>query len=75
MTLRNTMPRYPRITGIDLAAGGSEKAGMTMYLPHAGRPGCGYTVIIDEQVALHRLGLLPVRCKSCRELLTDCEGA
>jgi hypothetical protein len=63
------------ITGVDLAAPDSEKNGMTMYLPHVGRPGCGYTVLIDEQVELHRLGLLPVRCKSCHELLTDCEAA
>ena len=74
MTLRNILPGENLISGFDLAKPGSEDTGTTMFLPHIGRPGCGYTVIIDEQVMLHRLGLFPVRCKSCHELLTDCEG-
>ena len=40
-----------------------------MYVPHAGRPACGNTMIDGGQVNLFRLGLLPLQCKTCRENL------
>jgi hypothetical protein len=63
------------VIGVDMA-GGRDETLRTMYLPHPGRPGCGYTLVLDEQVDLFRLGLLPLRCKSCREMITEVkEGA
>jgi hypothetical protein len=64
-----TIP-HSMITGRDLAAG-DDQTGQVLFLPHAHHPGCGFTILMDEQIALHRLGLLPVRCKSCGELMTD----
>lgn len=64
----------PMIAGCDLAAGPDQTV-ETMYVPHAHHPGCRYTVLSDEQLVLFNLGLLPLRCKSCGELLTDREGA
>ena len=54
---------------------GPDQTTRALYLPHAGRPGCGYTLLMDEEITLYGLGLMPVRCKSCLELMTDCEGA
>ena len=54
---------------------GPDQTTRALYLPHDGRPGCGYTLLVDEEIALYRLGIMPVRCKSCGELLTDCEAA
>jgi hypothetical protein len=53
----------------------SDQTARTLYLPHEGYPGCGYTLLMDEEIDLYRLGILPVQCKSCCELMTDMEGA
>jgi hypothetical protein len=45
-----------------------------MLLRHPGRPGCGYTAVFKKYIPLYRLGILPVRCKSCGELITGKEG-
>ena len=45
----------------------------TIFLPHEGHPGCGYTQLKGGQVTLHRLGLLPMRCKSCLEMLAPAD--
>ena len=63
-----------RLTGVDPAPG-PDITLQTMFIPHPGRPGCGYTAIFDTDIRLFRLGVLPVCCKSCGELLTDREGA
>ena len=46
-----------------------------MYISHSDHPGCGYTLLMDEEIVLYRLGIFPVQCKSCGELMTDKEGA
>ena len=74
MTQPTSRNRRPAFTGYDMAPG-PDKNGQTMFIPHVGHPGCGYTLIFDGQITLHRLGLLPVRCKSCGELITDMGGA
>jgi hypothetical protein len=63
----------PLAIGFDPA--GTDKTSMTMYVPHAHHPGCGLTVVRGDQLRLYALGLLPLRCKSCGELMTDREGA
>jgi hypothetical protein len=55
--------------GVDLRD--DDETALTAFIPHVGHPGCGYTVISDEEITLYRLGLFPVRCKSCLELMTD----
>jgi hypothetical protein len=41
--------------------------GHTLYLPHT--PKCKLTKLTDGQVILHKLGLFPVRCASCGDLM------
>jgi hypothetical protein len=54
-------------------ASSPDKTVRTMFLPHAGHPGCGYTLLMDEEIDLYRIGLFPVRCKSCREMMPPAE--
>ena len=54
-------------------ASGPDKTARTMFLPHLGRPGCGYTLLMDKEIDLYRLGLFPLRCKSCQELMPPME--
>jgi len=44
----------------------------TLHLPH--KAGCGLTKLADGKVTLHRLGLFPVQCVTCREMLPPQEG-
>jgi hypothetical protein len=72
---RGVMTKPPaNLITTDLAPG-PDQTGEIMYVPHPNHPGCGNTALFDEQLVLFRLGLLPLRCKSCGELLTDREGA
>ena len=75
MTISAHNQRRQPVIGVDMARSKDETA-RTMYVPHPGRPGCGYTLVLDEQIDLFRLGLLPLRCKSCKEIITEVrEGA
>lgn len=70
-----TRPSNPAArVGIDPASG-PDKTGTTLFLPHEGRRNCAYTVLLDDQIKLYRLGLLPVRCRTCGDLFRDVEGA
>jgi hypothetical protein len=46
-----------------------------MFIPHEGHRNCAYTVLLDDQIKLYRLGLLPLRCRTCGDLFRDMEGA
>jgi hypothetical protein len=39
----------------------------TLHIPH--KLGCGLTKLTDGQVTLHRLGLFPVRCQGCGDMM------